>query len=454
MKISILRSSRGASRTPAALALGAALALTLTACGDDGSGAAGDDGAEGSGTGKITFWDNNGGVRTDIWKEIIADFEKANPDIDVEYVGVASTEYQSKVDTAIQGGGLPDVGGVGAAMAAGFAAQNALEPLQDRLAESSLDGKLNESMIESLKAAGGSEENLYSIPTSANNGVLYYRTDLFEKEGLKEPSSWDAFYEAAEKLTDAKNNAFGYTIRGGAGSIAQALDAMYGQSGITSFWDEAGEKTTLNDPKNVEALEKYAALYKKTTPSADLNNDFTKMVAQYDSGTIGMLNHNLGSYQDHVKAFGTDKFRGIPQPTGPGGKRVQVSNPVDGLGIYKASKNKEAAWKFIEFASGHEANSKFNESAGQVPANTEAAKDEWISKAEPTKLAAEALNDGSTTIVQLPYYLPDWNTLSKTDNEPNFQKVLLGDMSAKDFLDTMAGQLNEAQAEWNEQKKG
>ncbi|GGZ33734.1 ABC transporter substrate-binding protein [Streptomyces poonensis] len=454
MKISILRNSRGASRTPAALALGAALALTLTACGDDGSGAAGDDGAEGSGTGKIVFWDNNGGVRTDIWKEIIADFEKANPDIDVEYVGVASTEYQSKVDTAIQGGGLPDVGGVGAAMAAGIAAQNALEPLQDRLAESSLDGKLNESMIESLKAAGGSEEDLYSIPTSANNGVLYYRTDLFEKEGLKEPSTWDAFYEAAEKLTDAKNNAFGYTIRGGAGSIAQALDAMYGQSGITSFWDESGEKTTLNDPKNVEALEKYAALYKKTTPSADLNNDFTKMVAQYDSGTIGMLNHNLGSYQDHVKAFGADKFRGIPQPTGPGGKRVQVSNPVDGLGIYKTSENKEAAWKFIEFAAGHEANSKFNESAGQVPANTEAAKDEWITKAEPTKLAADALSDGSTTIVQLPYYLPDWNTLSKTDNEPNFQKVLLGDMSAKDFLDTMADQLNEAQAEWNEQKKG
>jgi multiple sugar transport system substrate-binding protein len=60
------------------------------------------------------------------------------------------------------------------------------------------------------------------------------------------------------------------------------------------------------------------------------------------------------------------------------------------------------------------------------------------------------LSDGSTTIVQLPYYLPDWNTISKADNEPNFQKVLNGDLSAKEFLDTMAGQLNEAQAEWKE----
>ncbi|MDX2529467.1 ABC transporter substrate-binding protein [Streptomyces europaeiscabiei] len=447
MKISNRRSRRAA----AAVALGSVLALTATACGDDGSGAGGDKGSDGSGKGKIVFWDNNGGVRTDIWKEVIADFEKANPDIDVEYVGIASTEYQSKVDTALQGGGLPDVGGVGAAMAAGFAAQGALEPLDDRLSKSSLSGKLNEAMVESLKSAGGGDA-LYSIPTSANNGVLYYRTDLFKAAGLAEPTDWDKFYAAAEKLTDKDKNKFGYTIRGGAGSIAQALDATYGQSGITSFWDSSGEKTTVNDPKNVEALKKYVGLYKKVTPAADLNNDFTKMVAQWDSGTIGMLNHNLGSYQDHVKAFGVDKFRGIPQPTGPDGKRVQVSNPVDGLGLFKSSKNKDAAWKFIEFALSHEENSKFNKSAGQVPANNDAAKDSWISEAEPTKLAAAALTDGSTTIVQLPYYLPDWNTISKTDNEPAFQKVMDGQTSAKDFLDSLADQLNKAQAEWNEQK--
>ncbi|MUT93666.1 ABC transporter substrate-binding protein [Streptomyces sp. Z38] len=451
MKISILGRSTGRGRrgrSSAAVALGAVLALTATACGDDGSGGAG---AEGDGKGKIVFWDNNGGVRTDIWKEIIADFEKANPDIEVQYVGIASTEYQSKVDTAIQGGGMPDVGGISASMLAGFAAQGALEPLDERLEGSSLNGKLNKDMIESLRAAGGGDDQLYSVPTSANNGVLYYRTDMFEKAGLEEPATWDRFFEAAEKLTDKGSNRFGYTIRGGAGSIAQALDAMYGQSGITSFWDSTGKKTTVNDPKNVQALEKYAALFKKVTPAADLNNDFTKMVAQWDSGEIGMLNHNLGSYQDHVKALGVEKFRGIPQPVGPGGKRVQVSNPVDGIGLFKSSKNKDAAWKFIEFAASAESNSKFNESAGQVPAHADAAKDAWIAKAEPTKLAADALSDGSTTIVQLPYYLPDWNTVSKADNEPNFQKVLLGDMSAKAFLDGLAEQLNEAQAEWDEQ---
>lgn len=90
-----------------AVALGSVLALTATACGDDGSGAAGDKGDEGSGKGSITFWDNNGGVRTDIWKQIIADFEKKNPDIKVKYVGIPAASAQSKYDTAIQGGGCP-----------------------------------------------------------------------------------------------------------------------------------------------------------------------------------------------------------------------------------------------------------------------------------------------------------------------------------------------------------
>ena len=167
---------------------------------------------------------------------------------------------------------------------------------------------------------------------------------------------------------------------------------MYGQSGITSFWDSGNEKTTVNDPKNAAALEKYVGLFKKDTPAADLNNDFTKMVAQWDSGTIGMLNHNLGSYQDHVKALGTDKFRGIPQPVGAGGKRVQVSNPVDGLGLFKSGKNKDAAWKFIEFATEKAQNSKFNESAGQVPSNNDAAKDAWVSKAEADEARGRGLD--------------------------------------------------------------
>ncbi|MFD1833237.1 ABC transporter substrate-binding protein [Streptomyces desertarenae] len=444
-------SRRTRVRTLLALGVSASLALTATAC---GGGAGTEAGSEGDGKGEIVFWDNNGGVRTEVWKKIIAEFEKENPDIDVEYVGIPIADVQSKYDTAIQGGGdsLPDVGMVGTAYLANMVAQGALDPVTDRIEDSPLKGKLVKGMVDSVRAAGG-EEELFTVPTSANQGVLWYRTKLFDEAGLEPPTSWENFYKAAEELTDKGKNRFGFTIRGGAGSIAQALEMMYAQSGIDSFWE--GDKTTVNAPENVEALEKYVALYDKATPKADLNNDFTKMVATFTGGEVGMLQHNLGSYTDHVKAFGEDGVDGLPMPpSSEGGPRTLVSNPVDGLGLFKSSKNKAAAWKFIEFAASAEMNSLWNESAGAIPAHTDAADDQWITQAEPTRAAMESLDDPKTTIVQLPYYLPDWNGISKADTEPNFQKLLLGQMTAKEFADDLAERLNEAQAEWSEQKKG
>jgi multiple sugar transport system substrate-binding protein len=423
------------------------LATTATACGDDGTSS----GAEGDGSGEITFWDNNGGVRTEIWNQIIDEFEAANPDISVEYVGVPIDQVQSKYDAAIQGGeGLPDVGMVSTSYLANLVAQGAIEPVGDRLADSELDGQLVPAMLDSVRATAG--EELFSVPTSANQGVLWYRPDLFEQAGLEPPTSWDAFYEAAEQLTDRDANEFGFTIRGGEGSVAQALDAMYSQSGLESFWNADETETTVNDPANVEALERYVGLYNTATPEADLNNDFTNMVATFTGGTVGMLQHNLGSYVDHVTAFGEDGVAGLPMPTAEdGGHHTFVSNPVDGLSLFQASDNKSAAWKFIEFAASHEMNSMWNESAGQIPANTAAMEDPWVAEAPPTQAAVEALSDENTTIVDLPYYLPDWNNISKADTEPNFQRVLLGEMTAQELLDDLAERVNEAHAEWQEQ---
>ncbi|MGO4421399.1 extracellular solute-binding protein, partial [Streptomyces sp. MCAF7] len=144
-----------AVRGVAAVAVTLALALSATACGDDGSSS----GSEGSGKGKIVFWDNNGGPRTAIWKQIIAKFEKKYPDIEVEYVPIPIADVQSKYDTAIQGGGdsLPDVGGVGTAYLSSLVVQGALEPVGDRIQDSSLKGKLVKNMVDSVRAAGGGD---------------------------------------------------------------------------------------------------------------------------------------------------------------------------------------------------------------------------------------------------------------------------------------------------------
>src|SRR5689334_21210143 len=121
-----------------AAALVTVVCLVLAGCGGTGTG---------NGKTKITFWDDNGGpARTPVWQHIIAEFTKANPDIDVQYVGIPIAQVQQKYDTAIAGGGLPDVGGVSTAMLANLVAQKALDPVD-------LSGlPLNEQVVNSVKA--------------------------------------------------------------------------------------------------------------------------------------------------------------------------------------------------------------------------------------------------------------------------------------------------------------
>ncbi|MGV9328154.1 ABC transporter substrate-binding protein [Streptosporangium sandarakinum] len=434
------------SKRLAIVATALMLGSGLAACGTD-------DATSSDGTTTITFWDDNGGpARTPVWQHIIDEFQKANPKIKVKYVGIPIAQVQQKYDTAIAGGGLPDVGGVTTAMLASLVAQKALDPLDTRISGGALNGRLNEQVVNTVKATVP-DGRTYMVPMSTNMGVFWYRTDWFKEAGLEEPESWDEFFTATEKLSDKSKNRYGFTIRGGAGSIAQMMEVIYGQSGITEIFDSSG-KATVNDPRNVAALEKLTGLYDKVTPQADINNDYVKMVAQFDGGTVAIMQHNLGSYNDHVKALGKDKVAAMPVPKSGSGARTVVSNPVAGIGLFANGKNKDAAYRFAEFAASKAMNSHWSEKTGVLPANTEVNDEPWIQGLQHVSAAVKVLNDPDTKVVQMPYYLPEFNAITKTDAEPEFQKVLQGGLTAKEFLDTLAAKLTEAQAAYKQRNGG
>lgn len=441
-----MRSSQGRTglaRRGRRLLCAAAIAVLAVAAG--GCGSSGSDAEPGKTT--ITFWDNNGGTRTPIYQELIKRFEQANPDIHVEYVGIPIASVQQKYDTVIAVGDTPDVGGVTTSYLANLVGQQALEPAEDWLNKSAVGGKLASSMLDSSRSAAP-DGKLYLVPNTSNIDVIWHLKNLLPEP----PSNWDEFFAEADRLTQSPDQ-YGYTIRGGAGSIFQILAEMYSYSGITEFFDASG-KSTVNDPKNAEFLTRMAGIYKKNTPEADVTNDFPKMVAAFGTGKIAMMHHNLGSYNDHVKAHGADRIGAFTLPVGPSGRPTIVANPVDGFAVFKNSKHKEAAWKFVEFLVSKESNSYWNQQTGQIPANTEAQGDSWVADLPHLKAAVATLNDPNTTVVSPPYYLPQFSSITKADTEPLFQKVLLGEMQPQEFLDVLAEKLTAAQAEWKQAQGG
>ena len=426
-------------------ALGATVAAALL-CADACGSSSGATAQQTGGRVTLTFWDDNAGpTSTPFYQKLITEFEAANPGITVQYTGIPSADVTQKYNTAIAGGATPDVGRFSTSVMSTIVAQGALLPLDSDYAGSSIKGQISAAFLATAKSAGGGGQ-LYMMPTSGNQDVIWYRTDRFQAAGLNPPNTWTDLFSDAAKLTSQGKDQYGWTIRGGSGSGFQILAEAYAYSGITQMFDANGD-STVDAPANVAFIQMVADQYKKTTPEADVDNAYPAMIAQFTGGEVDMVHHNLGTTSQVKKALGTN-VAGMMLPVGPSGKHTILANPVSGFGIFQHSAHQAAAWQFIQFLDSHAADSYWNQQVGQIPANTQAYADSWYQSSGITKQAGDLLNSASTTVVQPPVYLPEYSQITKTVAEPAFQKVLLGKMSAADFAKSMADAFTAAEKKW------
>lgn len=451
--------------------LTAAMAVSLAACGgssDQGSGsqttaaasgettkAAETEGSQAAQTEApsgeqvtITFWDENAGdERTEYYMQIIADFEAANPDIHVEYLGLSSGDALSKYQTAIAAGETPDVGGLNNSWAATVIGQGHCVAFDDMFAAWEDSGNIEEGYMEICRTYN-KDGKVYMMPTSANFITLWTNDAMFSEAGLESPKTWDEFFDVAQKLTDKDNGLYGYTIRGGSASPAVLIDFIYSYLGTNEVFDAEG-KTTINCDEAVAFLEKYLGLYGEYTPESDITAGYKEISANFDSGVSAMFTHNLGSYGSHVTAFGgTEGFTANPLPTAANGKYVNYGGALTGLCMFDTCENQEAAWKFITYMCGHDANSYWNESIGQLPVNKSCYEDDWMKDMQHIQCAIETTSMDNCITYTSPSYLPEWGTINSTYIEPGIQSVMSGDMTAKELLDMWAEYLNEAYANY------
>jgi trehalose/maltose transport system substrate-binding protein len=102
---------------------------------------------------------------------------------------------------------------------------------------------------------------LVSIPWFTDAGMLYYRTDLLEKYGYREPpKTWEALAEMAKKIQDGereegKEDFQGFVFQGKASESAtcNALEWVYSYDGGMII--EPDKKVTINNPKAIKALQ-------------------------------------------------------------------------------------------------------------------------------------------------------------------------------------------------------
>ncbi len=397
----------------------------------------------------IVFWDENAGAdRTKYYRVLIDKFEKENPDIHVEYVGLPKKAVRLKINTAISTNELPDVCGMQSAWLAEFYSKKVLLNLDPYFSDWDEKDDIREDVLAANRALvrdGG----LYQLPNTIGMEILWYRSDWFQAAGLQPPADWDSFFADAAALTDKEHGHYGYTLRGGDGAAIQLIRMMFAYTGYTSFFAPDGH-CVLNDSRNVEFLHRYMGLYQTYTPTGDITNGYQEMIAVFDTGQAAMVQHNLGSYGLHKRFLRESEYAPLMLPRALDGSIMQEANNVDGYAIFRSTEHPKEAWRFVSFLCSEEGQSYWNRSIGQIPTNKKSLNEEWLEKLPHMRLAKQELMDVKFKFYNPPMYLPEYRSIVDSGDH-EIESVIMGEESVEQFLDRWAAAFEQAKKKYDEQ---
>lgn len=205
------------------------------------------------------------------------------------------------------------------------------------------------------KIGGGvGEGQLWSIPVLEESYILAYRKDIFDQYNIKVPTTIEEMAEAARQVK-AKAGIPGIVARGTPSVASMGTGFL---SGLKSYsdgkWSELDGKlnANLHDAVSVKFTDAWISMVRESGPPNWANMQWYDAMEAFTAGQGGMIADAAffaAGYEDPSKSKVAGKVGYALLPTGPGGKAYS-GLWTWALGINKATKNKEAAWLFIEWA--------------------------------------------------------------------------------------------------------
>jgi multiple sugar transport system substrate-binding protein len=328
-----------------------ALGISLAACGGNDSGNA----SGGSSGGNVTlkYWASNQGTSLDNDKAVLTPVLKKFTDetgikVDLEVIGW--NDLQTRIQTAITSGQGPDVLNIGNTWAASLQATDAFLPF-DNDAMNAIGGK--DKFVPTALATGGKEgQDPTSVPLYGLAYGLYYNKAMFAAAGLQPPKTWEEMVAAAKKLTDPAKKTYGMALA--AGSYTENVHFAFinaAQNGAD--WFDADGKPTFTGDGNVQGVLRYLDLMQKdkvaNTSNAQYDNG-TKAVNDFATKKVAMvLNQNNADSSIVANGMKSSEYGVTAFPAPAGGKQVASHVAGINLSIFKNTKNKDAALKFVKY---------------------------------------------------------------------------------------------------------
>ncbi|MBQ8130022.1 MAG: ABC transporter substrate-binding protein [Clostridia bacterium] len=387
---------------------------------------------------------NVGGAVAQLIDDMTAEFNKENPDIQVQAVYTGNyDDTVTAIQTAIQGGNAPDLFVSLATQRFTMDSTKMAMRLDDIIAadpegQAFVDDFIDGFMLDSYVEDGA----IISIPFQRSTMVLFYNKDAFKEVGLdpeQPPKNWEELVDYAQKLTNDKRYGVAIALNSGSAQWAFTGFSLQNCTNGVGLMSADGKEIYFNTPENVEALQLWLDLQNKYHCMAPGIVQWTDMPTQFLAGEVAMIYHTTGNLTN-IKNNANFDFGVAFLPAGrqwgapTGGGNFYITNGI-------SEERQQAAWKYIKWMCSTERAAQWSIDTGYVATRescyeTPALKEYYASF--PQALVAYE---------QLPYAQPELTTYSAAEMwrilNDNIQAAVTGEMTAEEALEAAQEQGDE-----------
>lgn len=288
------------------------------------------------------MWAEYDGLTPEYAQNLEKAFEEAYPDIDLQIISTPWNELHDRLITFVAGNRAPDLSVIGTRWLLELLDMGVVEPIEQHLSKALINN------IEPAAMEAKIGNVLYALPVAIGTRIMYYRSDLIPQP----PETFEEMREVALKIHNPPElyavgmsgkksvelTEFAYYLYGNGGDFFERKsDGSYGKSIVNN---EAGVKALafMNDLVNKD---------KVTQPGV---NAYSRGEVQdlLLSGKIGIM--LSGGFTAALLQRKNVPFPwGVAQMPHFAGKSPSTLVVTDSIVMFKASKNKSAAAKFLEF---------------------------------------------------------------------------------------------------------
>jgi multiple sugar transport system substrate-binding protein len=340
-------------------------------------------------------------------EELIRDFERENPTLRVRLQQIPWLAAHEKLLTAFAGDATPDVCQLGNTWIPEFATLGALEPLDERIAKSTVIEPND--YFPGVWETNRMPDHVYGVPWYADTRLLFYRRDLLEQAGWpRPPQTWSEWKLAMQQVKE----------RAGPDRYALLIPmneweqpTIFGLQTQSEMLRDDSRYGNFESPEFRRAFEFYVSLFSNGWAPPLQNTEVSNVWEEFARGYFAMYvtgPWNIGEFRRRLPAELQDQWATAPLPR-PDSAEHSVSQAGGcGLVLFRRSQNKEAAWRLVEFLSRPESLVRFYELTGNLPPRESAWQQGRLAEDERMRAFHEQLEHAAP----LPR-VPEWEQITK-----------------------------------------